>query len=72
MYDNEDIHNIISNLSYLKDTQSLDIIYFNEDKTPKELGTIITNPKLAKTFEIIAKEGIDPFYKGQIAKDIIN
>jgi gamma-glutamyltranspeptidase/glutathione hydrolase len=34
------------------------------------VGTKIAQPKLAKTFRVIQKYGIEAFYKGEIAKDI--
>lgn len=33
---------------------------------------MITNPDLANTYEILAKDGISTFYEGEIAQDIIN
>lgn len=59
-------------ISYLKDFDETAKIYLNDDKKPFEKGDIITNKRLAKTFEILAKEGIKPFYEGKIAKDIAN
>ena len=34
-------------------------------------GEIIKMPKLARTFEIIADEGVDAFYNGSLTKDIV-
>jgi gamma-glutamyltranspeptidase/glutathione hydrolase len=34
-------------------------------------GDILTNPNLAKSFEKIAREGRDVFYKGEIAREIV-
>jgi gamma-glutamyltranspeptidase / glutathione hydrolase len=45
-------------------------IYFDHKGNPKKVGTIIRNYQLAKTLEIIANEGIKPFYEGQIADNI--
>ncbi len=67
----ERIKAIAENVSYLKDFDGFANIYLKEDKTPKDLGSIITNAELAKTFKIIAKDGIEPFYTGEIAKDIV-
>ncbi|MCD6091457.1 MAG: gamma-glutamyltransferase, partial [Bacteroidales bacterium] len=39
-------------------------------KTPAK-GEIFKNPRLAKTFEIIAKGGRDAYYKGEIAQKIV-
>jgi gamma-glutamyltranspeptidase len=35
-------------------------------------GDTIKRPKLAHTLERIANDGIEPFYSGKIADDIIN
>lgn len=39
---------------------------------PYELGDTIKNPDLANTLKVIAKEGKDGFYKGKIAKAIVD
>ncbi len=67
----ERIQVIAKNISYLKDSGSFASLYLKEDGTPKELGAIITNPQLAETFSTIAKDGIEPFYSGKIAEDIV-
>lgn len=35
-------------------------------------GNLMKNPNLANTYRIIAKEGIDVFYKGRIAKEMVD
>lgn len=35
------------------------------------VGATLTRPKLAHTLEIIAEEGADIFYEGQLAKDLV-
>ena len=47
-------------------------IYYDNQKNPKPVGTIIKNPALAKTLTTIANQGIKPFYQGEIAKKIIH
>ncbi|MCE3255807.1 MAG: gamma-glutamyltransferase 1 [Rickettsiaceae bacterium] len=68
----ERIQTIAKNVANLKDSESFAKLYLKEDGTPKDLGTIITNPALAKTFSTIAKSGIKPFYEGKIAEDIVD
>lgn len=44
-------------------------VYMPNGKTPKK-GEIFKNPGLANTLSIIAQEGRDGFYKGEVAKTI--
>jgi gamma-glutamyltranspeptidase/glutathione hydrolase len=68
----ERIQVIAKHVSHLKSFQGFASLYLKEDGTPKDLGTIITNPQLAATFSTISKEGIEPFYNGKIANDIVD
>jgi gamma-glutamyltranspeptidase / glutathione hydrolase len=45
---------------------------FLPDGKPLQQGDIFANPRLARTMEVIAKEGRDAFYKGSIARAIVN
>jgi gamma-glutamyltranspeptidase/glutathione hydrolase len=45
-------------------------IYFKNDKDPYAVGDIFSNKPLARTMKRIAEEGIDVFYKGEIAKEM--
>ena len=54
-------------ISQFEDTAD---IYLNNG-LPYQTGDIITNPDLAETLRIIAREGKDGFYKGEIAEDIV-
>ncbi|MBJ7537260.1 gamma-glutamyltransferase [Marinomonas transparens] len=44
--------------------------FFNGDGSPRAAGSVLKNPEYAKTLNLLAKEGSDVFYYGQIAKDI--
>jgi len=68
---NERMQILSKQISYLKDFDEAAEIYLNKDKKPRLAGELIANPKMAATLETLAQEGIDPFYKGQIAKDIV-
>jgi gamma-glutamyltranspeptidase/glutathione hydrolase len=35
-------------------------------------GALIKNPELAQTYKTVAKEGVDAFYKGSIAKEMVD
>jgi gamma-glutamyltranspeptidase/glutathione hydrolase len=45
-------------------------VYFNDDGSLKKLGQTIHNPDLANTLRMIAKDGADVFYRGEIAEQI--
>ncbi|MFY0595008.1 MAG: gamma-glutamyltransferase [Cognatishimia sp.] len=45
--------------------------FFNADGTPKEAGTVLTNPEFANTLRLIAESGAEPFYNGQIGADLV-
>ena len=38
---------------------------------PPAVGSTFRNPDLARTYELIARQGTDAFYRGQIARDIV-
>ena len=44
---------------------------FLPDGKPPKQGDIFANPRLARTLDVIAKEGRDAFYKGSIARAIV-
>ena len=46
--------------------------FFNPDGSTKKQGTILKNPAYADTLSSIANHGADAFYKGKIARDIVN
>ncbi|MCE6993140.1 gamma-glutamyltransferase [Dyadobacter sp. CY323] len=45
-------------------------IFLKPDKSVYKIGDFFTNKPLAKTMRRIAKEGIDVFYKGEIAQEM--
>lgn len=47
-------------------------LYFDADGNRKPVGTVLTNPKLADTLEILAQHGAQAFYTGVIAQRIID
>lgn len=59
-----------SSTRVLKQFPGFEEIFMPDGKAPKK-GEIFKNPYLAKTLELIAKEGRDVFYKGEIAEKIV-
>lgn len=47
-------------------------LFCHKNKTVFGPGDVLRFPKLAESMEIIAKNGTDAFYTGQIAKDLID
>ncbi len=50
--------------------QSMRRMYYQDDDTPKPIGTLLKNPELAETLRTIAARGANAFYTGEIARDI--
>mgnify|MGYP001184929194 CR=1 FL=1 len=47
-------------------------IYLDENGDVPEVGTVVKNPDLAKTYRLIAEHGSEVFYEGEIAEAIID
>lgn len=62
-------YEMASNYEGLKDQPGFAETYMVNGSTPKK-GEVFKNPNLANTYELIAKEGRDAFYKGKIARTI--
>ncbi|NBV05960.1 MAG: gamma-glutamyltransferase [Proteobacteria bacterium] len=66
------LHTLADHISYLKNFDEAAKIYLKSDGTAYQVGEVIKNPKLAKTLQTLAIEGITPFYSGKIANDIVH
>ncbi len=53
-----------------KSTQATAVWFRDGEALP--LGTRIRQPQLAQTLSILAKEGMEPFYKGRIAQQLVD
>lgn len=45
--------------------------FFTKELEPKPVGTILKNPAYARTLRLVADKGVDVFYAGEIARDIV-
>jgi gamma-glutamyltranspeptidase / glutathione hydrolase len=46
-------------------------LYCREDGSPKRVGDMVRNPDLANTLALIARDGAQTFYEGEIAQRIV-
>ena len=63
---------IVSNNAGLKRDAEATAYFFNDDGTPKALGTILKNPAYANVLTKMAAQGADAIMTGPIAEDIVN
>jgi gamma-glutamyltranspeptidase/glutathione hydrolase len=56
------------NLAYFDDISSSAALYLDPDGTIRDVGTILRNPGMARTYERIARRGADGFYRGPVAE----
>jgi gamma-glutamyltranspeptidase / glutathione hydrolase len=57
-------------VDYFNDVPSTAAIYLDPDGTPRDVGSTLRNPDLAKTYGLIAKDGPRAFYRGRLARAI--
>lgn len=52
---------------YFDDVPSTAAIYLDPDGTPRDVGTTLRNPDMARAYRYIGRNGADAFYRGPIA-----
>jgi gamma-glutamyltranspeptidase / glutathione hydrolase len=57
-------------VDYFNDVPSTAAIYLDPDGTPRDVGSTLSNPDLARTYELIARYGERAFYSGPVARAI--
>lgn len=65
------LHRLLSKEKHMSPGMAAHHYFFDEDGQPKQPGTILKNDAFAETLETIARDGIDSFYAGEIARDIV-
>ena len=58
------------NVDFFNDVPSTAAIYLDPDGTPRDVGSTLRNPDMAKAYEMIARYGPRGFYRGPIAQAI--
>ena len=59
------------NLDYFDDVPSTRALYLDPDGTPRDVGTVLRNPDLARTYQRIAHLGAKGFYRGAVADAMV-
>jgi gamma-glutamyltranspeptidase/glutathione hydrolase len=60
------------NIPYFDDIPSTAAIYLDPDGTPRDIGTTLRNPDMAKTYERIGRLGVSKgFYRGPVADAMV-
>ncbi|HEX7221629.1 MAG TPA: gamma-glutamyltransferase, partial [Candidatus Limnocylindrales bacterium] len=60
-----------SNRDFFDDTPASAALFLDADGTPRDVGTVFTNPALAATYERIAHLGAKGFYRGKVADALV-
>ena len=61
----------LPNVDFFDDVPSTAAIYLDPDGTPRDVGTVLRNPDLARAYERIAHLGTKGFYRGAIADAMV-
>jgi gamma-glutamyltranspeptidase / glutathione hydrolase len=59
------------NSDFFDDVPASAALYLDPDGTPRDVGTVFTNPDLAGTYERIAHLGAKGFYRGAVADALV-
>ena len=65
------LHKLIGEDKGLAGEPAARAYFFDEHGEPRAVGTIMRNPQFAATLRAIAGNGVDAFYTGEIARDMV-
>lgn len=65
------LHALLRKETQLKTDPAALAYFYQSNGTPKSVGTVLRNPELAATLRQIADKGVDVFYRGPIARDVV-
>jgi gamma-glutamyltranspeptidase/glutathione hydrolase len=61
----------LANVDFFDDVPATEAIYLDPDGTPRDVGTVLRNPGLARAYERVAHLGAKGFYQGAIADAMV-
>src|SRR5215210_7997709 len=56
------------NVDWFNDIPSTAAIYLDPDGSPRDEGSTLRNPDLARTYRLLGRRGVKAFYRGDLAK----
>lgn len=65
------LHTLLRKETHLKSDPTAFAYFYRTDGTPRPVGTLLRNPELATTLREVANSGVDAFYRGAIARDVV-
>ncbi|MBF9197921.1 gamma-glutamyltransferase [Microvirga terrestris] len=65
------LNGLLTQEKYLQNDPVARAYFYEPDGKPKAVGTVLKNPAFAKTLRTVAEKGVDAFYSGEIAQDIV-
>ncbi len=63
---------VAGNDGWFDDVPATAALYLDPDGTPRDVGSVLRNPDLARTLRLIARSGAKAFYRGPIADAILS
>ena len=61
----------LGNVDFFDDVPSTEEIYLDPDGTPRDVGTVLRNPDLARAYQRIGRKGAKGFYRGALAAAMV-
>ena len=67
----ERLHKLIASDPFLKSDAAARAYFFDAAGQPLAIGALLRNPELAQVLRRVAREGVQAFYRGEIARDMV-
>ncbi|MGH3022467.1 MAG: gamma-glutamyltransferase [Gaiellaceae bacterium] len=61
----------LGNVDFFDDIPSTAEIYLDPDGTPRDVGTVLRNPDMARSYQRLALKGANGFYRGALAAAMV-
>ena len=65
------LHLLLSTFPYMDVNPAIKAYFYDSDGEPWPVGFRLKNPDYANTLKLLASEGVDVFYRGQLAEEIV-